>query len=90
MEFERPSVNHWETDYEAIRSKFRDAAVRVLEPAGLTLHARDVDAAWVAMVSGFSKSFVKLFLENDGMVNPEAVMNAAITGEEYHKARRLE
>jgi len=37
------------------------------------------------MVSGFSKNLVKLFLENDGVVNPEAMMAAAIAGEEYQK-----
>ena len=39
----------------------------------------------VAMVSGFSKNLVKLFLENDGVVSPEAVMAAAISGAEYQK-----
>ena len=39
----------------------------------------------VAMMSGFSKNLVKLFLENDGVVNPEAVMAAAISGAEYQK-----
>ncbi|KAL6603018.1 hypothetical protein ACP70R_043379 [Stipagrostis hirtigluma subsp. patula] len=33
------------------------------------------------MVSGFSKDLVQLFWENDGAVNPEAVMAAAIAGE---------
>jgi sulfur relay (sulfurtransferase) complex TusBCD TusD component (DsrE family) len=39
----------------------------------------------VAMVSGFAKNLVKIFLENDGVVNAEAVMKAAIAGEEYQK-----
>jgi hypothetical protein len=37
------------------------------------------------MVSGFSKNLVKLFLENDGVVSPEAVMAAAILSAEYQK-----
>jgi hypothetical protein len=37
------------------------------------------------MVSDFSKNLVKLFLENNGVVNPDAVMVAAITGVEYQK-----
>ena len=39
----------------------------------------------VAMVSGFSKNFLKIFLQNDGVVNPEAIMKEAIAGEEYQK-----
>ncbi|GAB2262530.1 hypothetical protein Droror1_Dr00003527 [Drosera rotundifolia] len=36
----------------------------------------------VALVSGFSKNLLKLFLK-DGVINPEAIMLAAISGEEY-------
>ena len=39
----------------------------------------------VAMVSGFSKNFRKIFLKNDRVVNPEAIMMEAIAGEEYQK-----
>ncbi|CAK9162449.1 unnamed protein product [Ilex paraguariensis] len=37
----------------------------------------------VAMVSGFSKNMVKIFLEEGGIVNLEAVMEQAISGELY-------
>ena len=39
----------------------------------------------VAMVSGFSKNLLTLFLEEGGIVNPEQVMELAIAGEEYKK-----
>ena len=37
------------------------------------------------MVSGFSKNFVKLFLDNDGVISPRAIMEKAISGPEYRK-----
>lgn len=39
----------------------------------------------VALVSGFSKNLIKMLLDEDGDINPEAVMEAAISGEEYQK-----
>ena len=38
------------------------------------------DQSGVALVSGFSKNLVKLFLENGGIINPVAVMYEAISG----------
>ncbi|CAN6194225.1 unnamed protein product [Urochloa humidicola] len=92
MEFDRASANRWETDYEAICRKFRSAGYGDVVPQIVFWNLRDSRSTpvtstqpGVAMVSGFSKNFVKLFLENDGVVNPEAVMAAAIAGEEYQK-----
>ncbi|CAN6220738.1 unnamed protein product [Urochloa humidicola] len=92
MEFDQASANHWETDYEAICRKFRSAGYGDVVPQIVFWNLRDSRSTpvtstqpGVAMVSGFSKNFVKLFLENDGVVNPEAVMAAAIAGEEYQK-----
>ena len=39
----------------------------------------------VALVSGFSKNLVKLFLENGGIINPVAVMHESISREMYQK-----
>ncbi|CAN1853473.1 hypothetical protein LINPERHAP1_LOCUS41032 [Linum perenne] len=39
----------------------------------------------VAMVSGFSKNLLTMFLDGGGIVNPEDVMGLAIGGEEYKK-----
>ncbi|PUZ59882.1 hypothetical protein GQ55_4G079000 [Panicum hallii var. hallii] len=94
MEFDQASANpwRWETDYEAICRKFRDAGYGDVVPQIVFWNLRDSRSTpvtstqpGVALVSGFSKNFVKLFLENDGVVSPEAVMNAAIAGEEYQK-----
>ncbi|CAL5041868.1 unnamed protein product [Urochloa decumbens] len=92
MEFDQASANRWETDYEAICRKFRNAGYGDVVPQIVFWNLRDSRSTpvtstqpGVAMVSGFSKNFVKLFLENDGVLNPEAVMNAAIAGEEYQK-----
>ena len=40
---------------------------------------------WVALVSGFSKNLVKLFLEMGGIINPVAVMHESISREMYQK-----
>ncbi|RLN12733.1 hypothetical protein C2845_PM09G18930 [Panicum miliaceum] len=94
MEFDQASASRgrWETDYEAICRKFGDAGYGDVVPQIVFWNLRDSRSTpvtstqpGVAMVSGFSKNLVKLFLENDGVVNPEAVMNAAIAGEEYQK-----
>ncbi|KAL1198888.1 hypothetical protein V5N11_008506 [Cardamine amara subsp. amara] len=37
----------------------------------------------MALVSGFSKNLLKMFLDNDGEINPMAIMEAAISREEY-------
>ncbi|KAH0738954.1 hypothetical protein KY290_037659 [Solanum tuberosum] len=39
----------------------------------------------VALVSGYSKNLVSLFLEEGGILSPESVMMQAISGEEYEK-----
>ncbi|PAN16645.1 LOW QUALITY PROTEIN: hypothetical protein PAHAL_3G074600 [Panicum hallii] len=92
MEFDQVSARPWETDYQAIRRKFRDAGYGDVVPQIVFWNLRDSLSTpvtstqqGVAMVSSFSKNLVKLFLENDGVVNPEAMMAAAIAGEEYQK-----
>uniref|UniRef100_A0A0E0M2Z4 TROVE domain-containing protein n=1 Tax=Oryza punctata TaxID=4537 RepID=A0A0E0M2Z4_ORYPU len=93
MEFDQASTtNHWETDYEAICRKFGSAGYGDAVPQIVFWNLRDSKSTpvtstqpGVAMVSGFSKNLLKIFLQNDGVVNPEAVMAAAIAGEEYQK-----
>uniref|UniRef100_A0A452ZN20 TROVE domain-containing protein n=1 Tax=Aegilops tauschii subsp. strangulata TaxID=200361 RepID=A0A452ZN20_AEGTS len=82
----------WETDYEVICKKFRDAGYGDVVPQIIFWNLRDSKSTpvtstqpGVAMVSGFSKNFLKIFLKNDGVVNPEAIMMEAIAGEEYQK-----
>ena len=92
MEFDQASANPWETDYQVICGKFKDAGYGDAVPQIVFWNLRDSRSTpvtstqpGVAMVSGFSKNLVKLFLENDGVVSPEAVMAAAISGAEYQK-----
>jgi len=92
MEFDQASANPWETDYQVICGKFKDAGYGDAVPQIVFWNLRDSRSTpvtstqpGVAMVSGFSKNLVKLFLENDGVVSPEAVMAAAISGSEYQK-----
>lgn len=92
MEFDQASANSWETDYEAIKRKFRESGYEAAVPEIVFWNLRDSRATpvpgtekGVALVSGFSKNLLTLFLENGGVMNPEAVMEAAISGEEYDK-----
>jgi hypothetical protein len=92
MEFDQASQHPWETDYKVICRKFSDAGYGDVVPQIVFWNLRDSCStpvtstqAGVAMVSSFSKNLVKLFLENNGVVNPDAVMAAAIAGEEYQK-----
>lgn len=91
MEFERASRNPWETDYQAIQRKFNENGYKSV-PEIVFWNLRDSKAIpvpekqnGVALVSGFSKNLLKLFLEGGGIVNPLEVMDLSIAGEEYQK-----
>ena len=82
----------WDTDYNVICRKFRDAGYGDVVPQVVFWNLRDSQSTPVtstqpgcAMVSGFSKNFLKIFLQNDGVVSPEAIMKEAIAGDEYQK-----
>ncbi|OMO56033.1 hypothetical protein COLO4_35808 [Corchorus olitorius] len=92
MEFDRASANSWETDYQKIVRKFTKKGYGESIPQIVFWNLRDSKATpvpgtqnGVALVSGFSKNLLKMFLDQDGDINPEAVMEAAISGEEYQK-----
>ncbi|XP_030923505.1 uncharacterized protein LOC115953628, partial [Quercus lobata] len=83
--------SRWETDYEVIHRKFREKGYNKV-PKIVFWNLRDSEATpipsdqgGVALVSGFSKKLVKLFLENDGIINPMTVMHQAITRKMYEK-----
>ncbi|KAM0900233.1 hypothetical protein ACQ4PT_020787 [Festuca glaucescens] len=82
----------WDTDYKVICRKFTDAGYGDAVPQVVFWNLRDSKSTPVtstqpgcAMVSGFSKNFLKIFLQNDGVVSPEAIMKEAISGDEYQK-----
>ena len=86
------SNNPWETDYEAITRKFTEAGYGAAVPEVVFWNLRDSDSVpvtasqkGVALVSGFSKNMVKLFLEGGGIVSPRDIMEKAISGPEYQE-----
>ncbi|XVF13511.1 hypothetical protein REPUB_Repub08aG0214200 [Reevesia pubescens] len=92
MEFDQASTSPWETDYQVIVRKFTKKGYGQAIPQIVFWNLRDSRATpvpgtqnGVALVSGFSKNLLKMFLDQDGDINPEAVMEAAISGEEYQK-----
>nr|GMD72050.1 uncharacterized protein LOC113734273 [Ipomoea batatas] len=96
MEFDQVSENSWETDYEVIQRKFREKGFKnVPEVVFWNLRASRStpvvgNQSGVALVSGFSKNLLTIFLENGGIINPEEVMELAISGEEYKKLAVLD
>ncbi|RCV05196.1 hypothetical protein SETIT_1G063500v2 [Setaria italica] len=92
MEFDQASAEPWETDHEAIVRKFTEAGYGGAVPEVVFWNLRDSKAVpveagqkGVALVSGFSKNLLKLFLDGGGVVSPRAVMEKAIAGPEYDK-----
>ncbi|KAK3041334.1 hypothetical protein RJ639_002315 [Escallonia herrerae] len=92
MEFDQASTSRsWETDYQVIQRKFGEKGFRKV-PQIVFWKLRNSKATpvpsnqeGVALLSGFSKNLVTLFLEGDGILSPDAVMQQAISGEEYQK-----
>ncbi|ESQ44698.1 hypothetical protein EUTSA_v10003164mg [Eutrema salsugineum] len=85
------SKEKWETDYELVQRKYKENGFEN-PPEIVFWNLRDSSATpvvakqkGVALVSGFSKNLLTLFLEEGGIVNPEDVMGLAIKGEEYKK-----
>ncbi|CAH8323220.1 unnamed protein product [Eruca vesicaria subsp. sativa] len=85
------SKEKWETDYEVIQRKYKESGFENV-PEIVFWNLRDSSATpvaakqkGVALVSGFSKNLLNLFLEEGGIVNPEDVMWLAIKGDEYKK-----
>ncbi|KAK2408303.1 hypothetical protein QL285_043824 [Trifolium repens] len=92
MEFDQASANSWETDYQAIGRKYRKKGYGSAVPQIVFWNLRDSKATpvpatqkGVALVSGFSKNLLTLFLVNEGDISPVEAMEAAIAGHEYQK-----
>ncbi|XP_010522481.1 PREDICTED: uncharacterized protein LOC104801086 [Tarenaya hassleriana] len=87
----RRAEERWETDYEVVRRKYGEKGFEKV-PEMVFWNLRSSSATpvvakqkGVAMVSGFSKNLLTMFLEEGGIVNPEQVMVLAINGKEYQK-----
>ncbi|OIW21948.1 hypothetical protein TanjilG_16155 [Lupinus angustifolius] len=92
MEFDQASENPWETDYKAIIRKFNEKGYGSAVPQIVFWNLKDSEATpvsatekGVALVSGFSKNLLTLFLDSEGDIIPENSMEAAISGPEYQK-----
>ncbi|KAK1553156.1 hypothetical protein Q3G72_029770 [Acer saccharum] len=92
MEFDQASLNPWETDYQAIVRKYTEKGYGSVVPQIVFWNLGESIATpvmgkqqGVALVSGFSKNLIKLFLNNDGDIDPEIIMEAAISRKEYQK-----
>ncbi|GAV71475.1 DUF2828 domain-containing protein [Cephalotus follicularis] len=97
MEFDEASSNDWETDYQCIVRKFTAKGYGNAVPEIVFWNLRNSRATpvpqtqkGVALVSGYSKNLMKLFLDEDGEISPLEVMRAAISGEEYQKLAVLD
>ncbi|CAE6098992.1 unnamed protein product [Arabidopsis arenosa] len=82
--------NGWETDYDVIVRKYRQNGYGEVVPDIVFWNLRDSRATpvpgnkkGVALVSGFSKNLMKMFLEHDGEIDPMMMMEAAISKDEY-------
>ncbi|KAF9609323.1 hypothetical protein IFM89_015578 [Coptis chinensis] len=96
MEFDEASggndQNKWDTDYEIIQKKFEESGYGVPEIVFWNLRESKATPVMcnqkgVALVSGFSQNLIKLFLNDEGMVEkgPEAVMELALSGPAYQQ-----
>ncbi|GER42128.1 hypothetical protein STAS_18891 [Striga asiatica] len=91
MEFDEAS-KPWETDYKAIVRKFGEKGYGECVPEIVFWNLRDSPATpvaagqpGVALVSGYSKNMMKVFLEEGRIISPQAVMDLAIAGKEYEE-----
>ncbi|XP_068307162.1 uncharacterized protein [Pyrus communis] len=90
----REESGKWETDYEVIQRKFEEKGYGDVVPQIVfwnLRHSRSTPVSGsqkgVALLSGFSKNLMKLFLDEDGEIHisPDRIMEEAISGELYQK-----
>lgn len=91
MEFDEATASPWDTDYQVTQRKFKKKGYYKV-PEIVFWNLRNSKATpvpsnqqGVALVSGFSKNLATVFLEEGGILSPEAVMIQAISGDEYQK-----
>lgn len=98
MEFNAASARKdWQgTDYVVICRKFRDAGYGA-PPEIVFWNLRNTESTpamerqkGVALVSGFSKNLLKIFLQNDGEIDPNLVLQQAICGPLFNELRVMD
>ncbi|KAH0910642.1 hypothetical protein HID58_033963, partial [Brassica napus] len=85
-------TSSWETNYQVIVSKYEEKGYGGVVPEIVFWNLRDSKSTpvtrsdkGVALVSGFSKNLIKMFLDNDGEIDPMTIMHAVISGPEYNE-----
>ncbi|GAQ88117.1 hypothetical protein KFL_004020030 [Klebsormidium nitens] len=91
MEFDEACSRPYQTDYMELERKFAEGGYGA-PPEIVFWNLRDSGSVpvvatqkGVAMVSGFSKNILKLFLDNDGEIDPMMIVHKAVAGPEYQK-----
>ncbi|GJN16664.1 hypothetical protein PR202_gb03679 [Eleusine coracana subsp. coracana] len=91
--YEKP----WWRLYKDVCARFRDKGYQHYVPqivlwnmAGPRSAALTTSKNGVMTLSGFSDSLMKLFLDKDGVVEPEDEMNDSIAGDKYQELRVLD
>ncbi|VFQ65000.1 unnamed protein product [Cuscuta campestris] len=90
MEFDQTPSFAKETDYQAIERKFREKGYWNCVPEIVFWNLKSSKSTPVlgnqkgaALVGGLSPGMMRVFLERDVLPNPLAVMESAISGDEY-------
>lgn len=85
LDINEASVSPWETEYQVIERKFTEKEYGDVVPQIIFLNLRDsvtvpqIEARKGAtVVDEYSKKFINILLVEDGDLNPETVMEAAI------------
>lgn len=85
------------TDYEVICKMFEESGYGSVMPEIVFWNLGSSNCTpvlgkqnGVALLSGYSKNLLKLFLEMDGDITPEVVMDAAISGVEYQNLKVID
>ncbi|KAG2592762.1 hypothetical protein PVAP13_5NG577740 [Panicum virgatum] len=74
----------WDTEYHGISNQFTAEGFAAPEVVFWNVGTSKTSMPVVAaLVSGYSKNLVRLFLEADGNLTPATVMADAISGPEY-------
>ncbi|KAF9596381.1 hypothetical protein IFM89_009729 [Coptis chinensis] len=88
MEFDQASANDWETDYKVVQRMFQEngfASVPEIVFWNLQDWSPAITKEWQWIVDFPTVQLVKVFLENDGVVNPVDIMEKAIADPEHEK-----
>lgn len=94
MQFNMACESNFLTNYEVIRSKYRTAGYTMPEIVFWNVNGATTDCPvtkdtpGVALVGGFSKDLINLFLKNEPIRSPYDLMRATIDAERYSRITR--